>query len=266
MRVVALLAVRNEAHCLANCLRYLADEGVETCVLDNDSTDGSLDIAKEHLGKGVFRIERLPYLDRFDLSAQLRMKELLAEDISADWFIHHDADEIRESNGRAGGLVEALSAAERNGYNAVQFDEFVFLPTAEDVTAGLDYRGSAYYREMRHYYYYLPDSPARWRVNAWRKTPDVDLVSSAGHHVNFPGIRVAPERLALRHYMVFGVAHAVSKYERTFPASEIEKGWHYDQITFDKSKLRFPPASSLELARPGELLCKLDPWRHHPIF
>jgi glycosyltransferase involved in cell wall biosynthesis len=61
MRIVALLTVRNEGLYMEKCLEHLSSQGIETCVVDNESTDDSVAITKTFLGRGVFRIERQPY-------------------------------------------------------------------------------------------------------------------------------------------------------------------------------------------------------------
>ena len=95
--VVALLTIRNEALYLEKCLEHLYQQGINTCVIDNNSTDNSLDIAKSFINRGVVQIETLPFEGYFDLIKQLEIKEKLASEINANWFIHHDADEIREA-------------------------------------------------------------------------------------------------------------------------------------------------------------------------
>ncbi len=75
MRIVALLAVRNEALYLARCLQHLREQCVETIVIDNQSTDASLEIARGFLGNGVSAVATLPYEGFFDLVGQLACKE-----------------------------------------------------------------------------------------------------------------------------------------------------------------------------------------------
>ena len=47
MKVVALLAVRNEEYYMEKCLTYLYEQGIETCLIDNESTDRTLEIAQD---------------------------------------------------------------------------------------------------------------------------------------------------------------------------------------------------------------------------
>src|SRR3712207_1894168 len=123
MRVVALLAVHNEERFLPVCLDHLAAHGVETYVIDNDSTDASREIAEERRGNGVIGIEALPRDGSFCLSRQLQRKEELAATLDADWFIHLDADEIRVPGTAGTTLAQELASADAAGYNAVAFQE-----------------------------------------------------------------------------------------------------------------------------------------------
>ena len=263
MRVVALLAVRNEKRYLARCLEHLHLHGVETCLIDNDSTDATLEIAERFRDRGVFRIDRLPFTGAFSLDEQLAVKERLATEIEADWFVHHDADEIREPPRPYQTLRDGIEAADRQGYNAIDFDEFVFVPTADDEPHG----DGDYVERMRHYYYYEPDSPDRDRINAWKKGPVVDLRRFAGHRVVFPGLRLFPQPFVLRHYIALSRAHAVEKYgARRFAAPELARAWHGDRAAFDPIAFRFPPAERLKRLVSGGDFDKSAPWRAHPMF
>lgn len=243
-RVVALLAIRNEAAYLHRCLRHLAEQGVETCVIDNDSTDGSLDIVRQYLGRGVFRIERQPYRGHFDLVEQLRIKERLAAEIDADWFIHQDADEILEAPGTGSTLQGALTEIDRQGYNVANFEEFVFLPAQGDEPC----EGGDYVAAMRRYYFFAPSSQRLQR--AWkRQQGPVDLASLAGHVPVFDGKKGCPENFILRHYVVLGEAHLIRKYgsERVYSRHEVEDlNWHRARARFDPTRARLPGRAALK--------------------
>jgi glycosyltransferase involved in cell wall biosynthesis len=263
MRVVALLGVRNEQPYLERCLRHLYEQGIETCVIDNASTDGSLEICRSFCDKGVIRIEHLPFTGVFELETQLVLKERLAAEIDADWFLHCDADEIRHAPGRYATLREGIEAVDRQGYNAIDFDEFVFLPTADDES----FEGRDYVEEMRHYYYFKPDSPDRDRINAWKKTGQVDLRTWAGHRVLFPGLRVWPESFLLRHYIVLSRSHAMEKYgRRLFSPGELARSWHRDRAAFRGDALRFPSKDRLKRLDTPHAFDKSEPWSEHPLF
>ena len=84
-----------------------------------------MDIVADLRHLGIVRIETQPYKGHFSLLDQCRFQEGLAREIEADWFIHHDADEIRESDlGGAQTLRQAISEIDAGGFTAINFDEF----------------------------------------------------------------------------------------------------------------------------------------------
>ena len=263
MRIIAILTVRNEARVLDRCLRHLAGQGIETCVVDNDSTDGSREIAAAYLGRGVMRLERLPYPGSFELATILRNEERLASEIEADWFIHHDADEIREAPEPHANLAAGIAAADQAGYNAVHFDEFVFLPTADAEEA---YEGTDYVARMEHYYFFEP-GPLR-RLNAWKHLPGIvpNLADTGGHRVAFEGLRAFPIPFVMRHYIALSRAHVIEKYSRPYSPTEVQGGWHGERARFDPARLRLPQRSRLKRKAPGIPWDRSEPWLRHEFF
>ena len=79
-----------------------------------------------------------------DWEAILRRKDSFRQSVDADWFIHHDADEIMHSSRPGETLLEAIARIDREGYNAIDFDEFVFVHENDSV----DYEGQNYYEKM----------------------------------------------------------------------------------------------------------------------
>jgi glycosyltransferase involved in cell wall biosynthesis len=263
IRIVALLTCRNESLYLGRCLQHLYEQGIETCFIDNESTDNSLEIAKSFSKKGVFRIENQPYSGYFDLVEQLKLKEKLVSDIDADWFIHHDADEIREAPLPFKTLRQGILDADKKGYNAINFDEFVFLPTS-----GHDsFEGCDYVNEMLYYYFFEPIKDRR--MNAWKKVASpIDLVSWGGHKIHFEGIKIYPENFILRHYIVLSKDHAIRKYysDRVFSQDEIkDRGWHGARANFLPEKLIFPSKDLLKTLKKGEW-DKSDIWKKHTFM
>jgi len=241
MRVVALMTVRNEEQYLERCIKHLVGQGIEICLIDNDSTDRTREIAEAYLGKGVQRVERIPYEGAFELARILRNEERLAREIPADWFMHHDADEIREPPIGHSSLVDAVADADRQGYNAINFDEYVFVPTREDD----GFEGTDFVSAMRHYYFFEP-KPLR-RVNLWKNSSQpIDLVSSGGHSVAFRGRKVFPRNFVMRHYIILSRQHAIRKFgDRKYPQHELARGWHRARAVFSEIGLRFPHRSEM---------------------
>ena len=241
--VVALLGIRNEALYLEKCLEHLYRQGIEVCVIDNGSTDNSLEIAKSFKDRGVFHIETYSYNGYFDLAGQLRRKEKLASEIDADWFIHHDADEIREAPSSFSNLYQAILAVDKQGYNAINFDEFVFIPIDDNERN----EGKDFFKNMKHYYFFEPH-PLR-RINAWKKTSSpINLVDSGGHQVAFADREIFPENFILRHYIGLSLSHLNSKYsQRVHSEEEVKRGWHGWRAKFSEYRLNLPATENLKL-------------------
>jgi glycosyltransferase involved in cell wall biosynthesis len=261
MKTVALMTVRNEIFYLERCLRHLFSQGIEVYLIDNDSTDGSAELAKRFLGRGLLAIERLAYPGYFDLGSALDLSARLAREIEADWFIHHDADEIREAPPGWGTLADGIARADQEGYNALNFDEFVFVPLEND-----NHENSDYVTAMRHYYFFEP-APFR-RVNAWKKTGQpVDLESSGGHQARFEGQRIHPQPFVLRHYPALSRGHLVQKYSsRHYAEKDLARGWFGARRNFDPGSAEFPDRARLKTVDSRPAWDRSDPWKRHPFF
>jgi hypothetical protein len=119
---------------------------------------------------------------------------------------------------------------------------------------------------MRWYY---PFSPRRHnQVNAWRAQPEqVDLASNAGHHVEFPGIKVFPETFPMRHYLFLSVDHAVRKFaERRYDEDELARGWHRARAALRRESIELLPAAALREDRSEAALDASNPRTNHPVF
>lgn len=235
--VVAIISAYNEGDVIGQTVGDLIDHGIGVYLLDHGSTDDTVAEVTRYLGKGLLRIEALPAAapeeagrtDEFAWASVLRRKEALTRELEASWFIHHDADEFRESPWPHLGLREAIQKVDALGYNAIDFELLNFWPTHDDFRPGQDVRQA--------FTFYDPPQPwDKVQVKCWKnvETP-VDLVSSGGHDVSFDGRRVFPLRFILRHYPVRGQGHGerkVFRERRPRFAAERARGWHiqYDSI------------------------------------
>jgi glycosyltransferase involved in cell wall biosynthesis len=249
MRVIALLAVRNEERFVVSCLDRLASHGVDTYLIDTGSTDRTLELAERYVGRGLIGIEELPLPEgRFSLPAILARKEQLAATLDADWLIHLDADEARVPPRSNRTLATALAEADAAGYNAVNFLEYTFVPTREEP----DHDHSRYEQTMRHYYAFAPRDPHK--LAAWkRQDRPVDLSTHAGHQVLFPERRRYPVDFVMRHYLFLSRAHAIEKYvERHHDPAALAIGWHGWRARLQHDAVRSRP-DLLELPSQAEL-------------
>ena len=239
-KVVALLAFYNEGDIIAQVVRDLIAQGLLVYAIDNGSTDDSVSQLEPLVGQGVLATERFaPNGDKYDWTGILRRKEQLARELDADWFLHHDADEFRESPWPQRTLKEAIEAVDALGYNAVDFELLNFVPTHDCFKPRDDVRQAFPFFERGEPFNKL-------QIRCWKRAPDIDLVSSGGHDATFEGRRVFPIRFLLRHYPIRGPQHGerkvfVDRLPR-FSDTERAQGWHiqYESIRPGSSFVRDP--------------------------
>jgi hypothetical protein len=243
LSAVALIAAYNEADVIEPVVRDLIANGLSVYFIDDGSTDATVRLVEPFVGHGVLAIERVNGGPEQDASRQfawerlLRRKAQLASELDADWFLHHDADEFRESPWTGVPLIDGIRRVDALGYNAIDFANLDFWPTHEDFTPGSDPREAfPWYSEAATY--------DRVQVRCWRKTSKVDLASSGGHDARFENRNVFPIRFISRHYPIRGQAHGERKIfaERRprFSPSERARNWHvqYDGVQAGASFIR----------------------------
>ena len=231
-RVVALIAAFNEGDIISFVIEHLVENGVDVYLIDNHSTDDTVKQASKWLGRGLLKIEVFPeHLQglsgssgTFDWTAILRRKEELAGELQTDWFIHHDADEFRESPWPGLTLKHAIQWVDSLGYNCLDFRVLNFPPTDEGFHPGDDPRTYfTFYEEGADF--------DKTQLKSWKSGPGpISLAPHAGHEVRFKGRCVFPVPFLLRHYPIRGQEHGRRKvFEERKPRfleNERAKGWH----------------------------------------
>lgn len=235
LSICAVIATRNESHYLKILLPILAQQKIDVVVIDNESTDNSHDLYSDFKDKPIIAVENLPFRG-YSLPLQLEIKKSIYNKLDHDWFIHHDSDEIMEHRNR-GGLRDAIEEADRNGYNALNFEEFVFLPEPDE-----DYLDRNYYLEMQRYYFFEPSTN---RLNrAWKNGCGLENGASGGHLLSGDTLRLDPTDHILRHYIVISQDYARQKYlNRTYDRKATARGWHGNKLNFTKENLTLPDRS-----------------------
>ena len=279
MRIVAILASYNEQRFIRACLEHYLQQGVEVYLLDNESTDATVEIAREYLGRNLINIETIRRKGFYSWEPILLKKEALADSIKADWLMHADPDEIRIAPSSKQTLSEAFEQVDREGFNAINFMEYTFLPTAESP----DHDHANFQQTMRWYYPFGPKHPHR--LNAWKKQsrscpsirvftrelirhhrlglPSIDLHSSGGHKVKFSNIKPYPVDFKLKHYIVLSLDHAIQKYvKKKFNPKEINSshGWRATAIETD---FLLPSESIMRLFTSDDELDSSNPLSKH---
>ena len=94
MKIIRVLpGVYNEIDILEENLKFYIDQGFETVVVDNGSTDGSYELCEKYLGKGIVKLSQIKTKE-FDTRLLLKEATLLYKDENPDWVILADADEF----------------------------------------------------------------------------------------------------------------------------------------------------------------------------
>lgn len=226
-RVVALLAVFNEEDILPLAIADLIAQGVEVYLIDNWSTDRSLELSLKYEGHGLIGWEKYPpekTQDTYPWEELLKRKAEVAHQIQADWYLHCDADEFRESPWRDMKLREALSFVDSLGYNAINFDLIDFCLDSMEKRTDTDIRSvMTRYKPGQHFNHL--------QVKGWkRQAKTVDLHSKGGHHVLFEKQRIFPLPFLLRHYPLRSIQQAQKKIfsdrKGRFLEKETKRGWH----------------------------------------
>lgn len=254
-RVVALLSAHNEDDVIYHVIGDLVKQGIKVYLLNHCSTDSTVEVASQWLGKGLLHIEHFPqdagYPERnkreYIWSEILMRKQELAHLIDSDWIIHHDADEFRESPWPEYNLLEAIRHVDSLGYSAIDFELFNFRPVDNRFVSGTDVREALQYYEGS-------EAGNGLQIKAWKKQANpVDLVSLAGHSVTFDGRNVCPVKFILRHYPVRSQEHGLKKviHERKarFNSREVRAfNWHthYNGVINEKHNFLHDPVNLQE--------------------
>jgi glycosyltransferase involved in cell wall biosynthesis len=235
----AILAARNEAAHIRRALKNYIHQGIDVVVVDNGSTDETVRECMGFLGHGLLGIEHRAWEGAFNLSAQLDAKEAIIQNLPHEWVIHADADEWLQSPVAGESLIAGISRLSAAGYNAINFEEFVFLPNP-----GGDFAPLEYEKKFLDYYYFA--SAANRLMRAWKRADQLGNKTTGGHGLT-GNIRLAPDTFILRHYIVLSFRHALMKYSgRRFSETDLKKGWHGNRLNLSANKLILPDTDSLK--------------------
>ena len=232
MRAAAVICARNEEVHIERVIEDTVAEGLDVVLIDNDSTDATVALARQFLGRGLLRIERLPWKGFLSWEGVLEAKRRVFETLHHDWVMHLDADESASAPDEGVTLIEGFVEADAAGANCVNFNEFVFVPGPGEDVYRKDHK-----RLLTRYYFLEPYRPRLWR--AWRNHAGLDNRRYGGHQLT-GGARIYERSFPLRHYVALSEAHARAKYlERTYSRAELARGWHRGR-EMSNARLEFP--------------------------
>jgi 2-polyprenyl-3-methyl-5-hydroxy-6-metoxy-1,4-benzoquinol methylase len=262
--VIAIISAFNEGDIIYHVIGDLIENGIKVYLLDHNSTDDTVKEASKWLGHGLVHIENFPNESNYPEENKkqyvwthiLKRKEEIALTLGADWYIHADADEFRESPWPDLNLQEAISYVDALGYNAIDFTLLQFRPTNNNFVKG----------DVRQYLLCFEEGEDfnLSQIKAWKNLKiAVNLPKYGGHEVEFPNRKVFPIPFILRHYPIRNEVHGDRKIfqERIprFDEEERNSGWHiqYDNIKIENPKFLYNE-SKLERYEPylfkGKLL------------
>ena len=253
MRVIAVIMVRNGVEYAEKCISHLIENGIEVAIIDQSSDDGTYEVCQSFINDGVCKLQRISYPGYFSLKDQLLEKNKLMSQLQTDWLIHYDIDECLESPDPNLSLYESIKLEDSRGYNAINFNEFVFLPYDESIS----------FYDSSSYYFFEPFFPRLMR--AWKKNSKLSGLESGGHLLK-GSIKLSPENHILKHYVFTSQQHALNKYKkRLFSKEEITKGWHRNRLKIESDKLIFPDRENLEVLMPSKPyhFVTSNPWEKH---
>jgi len=240
MKVLALVCVRNEELNISRCLDDWIRDGCDVLLIDNDSDDRTVEIARSYLGRGLLAIERLPWKGYFSLKDQLVLKDDIIREMRHDWVVHADADESFRGPWSGQSLAAAVERVDAQGYSCINFREIVFAPWPWQ-----DFTNADYARHMDTYYLFEPRHPRLLR--AWRRDLAAHNINSGGHLLDGTGLKVCPQDFYLCHYIVLSLDHACRKYlGRQFDPDEVALGWHYNRLSIAADRLALKPSPFLK--------------------
>lgn len=224
-RVVAIMAAYNEEDILYDSVCKLKENGIDVYIIENWSSDSTFKIVQRlYRENKIMGFERLPEKGPsmyFQFKEILKRKEQLAREIDADWFIHHDVDEIRRGSWDGLSLKESIYLVDKMGYNAIDYSLINFQPVDNGFIGG----------DFEEYFKYFTFFDTTPRINTWKKIDrKFDLASCAGHRVNFSNRKIFPFKFLIKHYTYRSQAHGLKKVlqdrNARYSPQEVRVGWH----------------------------------------
>ena len=95
---------------------------------------------------------------------------------------------------------------------------------------------------MLWYYPFLPKFPHR--LNAWKRQDGP--VELGTHRVGFPGLKMAPASLYMKHYLYLSREHALEKFvARDYSAEEVATGLHGWRARIGPEQITLPSEAHL---------------------
>ena len=251
--IQAIITLYNDAEIIDQVIDHLLQQGVDVHIVDNWSSDGGYELVKSKSAKTTglsyerYPIKKPKYYEWEKLL--LRVDDIAAEG-SYDWYLHHDADELRLSPWPGISLRQAISFVDSRGYNALDFTVLDFRPTKDGF--GKEGKLEEFFTHCE-----FGKRPGHFvQKKAWKSAgKKVGLAETGGHEVIFENRRTYPLKFITKHYPLRSTKQAQRKIfserlPRLSPA-EKKKGWHIHYDSFgQKDNFIWPEEMLLQFYPP----------------
>gem|GEM_PF-2651165 len=241
LNICAVIAIHNNPHTISRVLEHYKKNEIEVVVIDDGSTDETIEIIRKYIHAPVTRIHTLEFDGTFNLNKILELKKHIISSLDADWFIHADADEIFESPVEGESLRDFIERQSFQGVDVIDCDEFVFVPENENA----NYSPENFVEKMNRYYHF--DKPGRTLHRFIRLAPGaIEWGGSGGHRINITNRILATERIRLRHYIGLSLDHLRAQYySRVFSSQGLLNQWHGNRIALTPEFIQAPDSKRL---------------------
>jgi len=249
-RPLALMQTYNDIDIAPQTINELLDDGFETVVRDNWSTDGTFEalslIERARPGLSLSRFPEQGPSRYHEYLGLLRWKEEEAARHPGRWIASVDSDEIRRSPWPDVSFRGGLYICERMGFNAADLTVLNFRPVRDGFS-----RGDNPESTLPHFEFGLLSAYFQ-QIKTWRQGGErIDLTDLGGHEARFAGRRIFPYKFLLKHYPLRTPAQARRKvFAERLPRYAPEtrsRGWQvqYDSCHADDAFL-WEPAGLIE--------------------
>lgn len=206
MKIVAYLIAYNEENIIEENILYHAKQGIDTVVVDNGSTDRTLDIV-EKLAKQGQILDYLHYPTKdYSWKELIEVGFNLARKHDPDWIIHLDANSFIESCwGLDVPLNEQIRKADVEECNLINLTVYDFYPTERD-----DPNERSIFKRIK--FYTSRGSLSKIQQKIFKNFDG--LSTNEGHTITFPKTvekRISDKAAIMRHYVFLSGSHGVKK-------------------------------------------------------
>ena len=205
MKINAIIPTYNEEDIIYHTIKYLVDQDIFVYILDNQSTDRTVDIARKMPNVQLKTFKSNGLFDEKILQDNVR--ELTCS-LDTDWIIKNDADEFIESPWKGINLRQAIEVVDKLGKSCMGVTSYVFYPMSNE-------KPHESRKDVRDYYdyYKIWDKIDRWtpgiherekelwKINIFKKQQEVYMADPHILHAPYEISQyLFPELLILRHY------------------------------------------------------------------